>query len=68
MCMRFTNTQFTKKGFVMTNMSNRIISQLMEKALKSVEEYSEIEVIISNENERIIIDHDNKFIWNYKKR
>ncbi|WP_179218179.1 hypothetical protein [Dokdonia pacifica] len=49
-------------------MSNRIISQLMEKALKSVEEYSEIEVIISNENERIIIDHDNKFIWNYKKR
>lgn len=64
----FTNTQFTTKEFVMTDKGNRVISQLMEKALQCVEEYTEIEVTINNGNEQVIIDYEDKFIWNYRKK
>ena len=52
----------------MTDKGNRVISQLMEKALQCVEEYTEIEVTISKGKEQIIIDYEDKFIWNYKKK
>lgn len=44
-----------------------MVSELIEKAMDCIEEYSEIQVIIYKGEEHIILNQNDKFIWNYKR-